>query len=172
MHLSRFCGLAVLVLAGSVEAQERPAPDPCAGLAEDSFEAAVLGCDPAAGSVDHRQPPAVEEVLGPISLNQPVRLSEGLGEGGTDAWMTGPDPEGSHATVRVSRGLSGVENLSGAFITATSGDEGWAVPQVPDGQRPPPGTCRVWFPDRHPGLQRPPTSCDVEVPEGAVLIRG
>ena len=43
---------------------------------------------------------------------------------------------------------------------------------IPNGHLPPPGSCRVWFPDRPPGHQPPPTSCDVEVPAGAVLIRG
>ncbi len=43
---------------------------------------------------------------------------------------------------------------------------------IPAGQYPPPGSCRVWFFDRSPGDQPPPTSCDVRVPSGAVLIRG
>lgn len=43
---------------------------------------------------------------------------------------------------------------------------------IPNGHLPPPGSCRVWYPDRPPGHQPPPTSCSVEVPPGAVLIRG
>ncbi len=30
---------------------------------------------------------------------------------------------------------------------------------VPNGHLPPPGQCRVWYPDRPPGHQPPPTSC-------------
>lgn len=42
---------------------------------------------------------------------------------------------------------------------------------IPKGHRPPPGSCRVWYPDRPAGHQPPPTSCDVRVPKGAVLVR-
>ncbi|HEV2743251.1 MAG TPA: hypothetical protein VGV91_08860 [Rubrobacter sp.] len=44
--------------------------------------------------------------------------------------------------------------------------------KIPNGHRPPPGSCRVWFPDRPPGHQPPPGPCDVDVPAGAVLIVG
>jgi hypothetical protein len=40
---------------------------------------------------------------------------------------------------------------------------------------PPPGKCRIWYPDRPPGQQPPPGDCyDLErhVPPGAWLIRG
>src|SRR3712207_6576922 len=30
---------------------------------------------------------------------------------------------------------------------------------VPNGHLPPPGECRVWYPDRPPGQQPPPTNC-------------
>jgi hypothetical protein len=43
---------------------------------------------------------------------------------------------------------------------------------IPAGHYPPPGSCRVWYPDRPPGHQPPPTSCNVRVPRGAVLIGG
>ena len=46
---------------------------------------------------------------------------------------------------------------------------------VPPGHMPPPGTCRVWFPDRPPGQQPPPGSCNelrFKVPPGAHLVRG
>lgn len=46
---------------------------------------------------------------------------------------------------------------------------------VPPGHLPPPGSCRIWFPDRPPGQQPPPGNCyelERRVPAGAVLIRG
>ncbi len=50
-----------------------------------------------------------------------------------------------------------------------------AASQVPPGHLPPPGQCRVWFPDRPPGQQPPPGPCHQlqwQVPPGAVLVRG
>lgn len=43
---------------------------------------------------------------------------------------------------------------------------------IPRGAMPPPGLCRVWYPDRPPGHQPPPGPCNVHVPRGAVLVRG
>jgi hypothetical protein len=46
---------------------------------------------------------------------------------------------------------------------------------IPPGHLPPPGLCRVWFPDRPPGHQPPPGRCDRlrhQVPPGAILVHG
>jgi hypothetical protein len=46
---------------------------------------------------------------------------------------------------------------------------------VPPGHLPPPGQCRVWYPDRPPGHQPPPGPChqlQYQVPPGAVLVQG
>jgi surface antigen len=46
---------------------------------------------------------------------------------------------------------------------------------VPPGHMPPPGMCRVWYPDRPPGHQPPPGPCNVlivRLPRDAELIRG
>ena len=45
---------------------------------------------------------------------------------------------------------------------------------IPKGHYPPPGECRVWFPDRPAGQQSPPGNCDQlrrRVPAGAWLIQ-
>lgn len=47
--------------------------------------------------------------------------------------------------------------------------------EIPAGHMPPPGECRIWFPDRPPGQQPPPGKCyDLErrVPPGAFLVHG
>ena len=46
---------------------------------------------------------------------------------------------------------------------------------IPPGHMPPPGECRIWFPDLPAGQQPPPGDCrDLRhrVPPGAILIRG
>ncbi|HYG55702.1 MAG TPA: hypothetical protein VD965_10450 [Burkholderiales bacterium] len=46
---------------------------------------------------------------------------------------------------------------------------------IPKGHYPPPGKCRVWYPDRPPGQQPPPGECSElrhRVPPGALLVRG
>ena len=69
--------------------------------------------------------------------------------------------------------------LAGCAAYAEVGpvDYGYVPPRVdvPDGHLPPPGACRIWYPDRPPGHQPPPGPCHVlkyEVPPGAHLIRG
>jgi hypothetical protein len=47
---------------------------------------------------------------------------------------------------------------------------------VPKGHYPPPGECRVWYPNRPPGHQPPPTSCDrlqgIRLEPGAFILHG
>ena len=46
---------------------------------------------------------------------------------------------------------------------------------VPPGHMPPPGDCRIWFPNRPPGHQPPPGPCHAlqyQVPPSAYLVRG
>jgi hypothetical protein len=46
---------------------------------------------------------------------------------------------------------------------------------IPPGHMPPPGECRIWYPDRPPGQQPPPGPCHElrdQVPAGAILVRG
>lgn len=47
--------------------------------------------------------------------------------------------------------------------------------RIPPGHLPPPGACRIWYPDRPPGQQPPPGNChdlQYRVPRGATLVRG
>lgn len=46
---------------------------------------------------------------------------------------------------------------------------------VPPGHMPPPGQCRIWYPERPPGQQPPPGDCRElrhRVPHDAALIYG
>lgn len=46
---------------------------------------------------------------------------------------------------------------------------------IPPGHMPPPGECRIWFPDRPPGQQPAPGNChelQYQVPPGAILVQG
>jgi hypothetical protein len=50
-----------------------------------------------------------------------------------------------------------------------------AQANIPPGHLPPPGECRIWYPDRPPGHQPPPGDCRAlsrRVPPGAELIYG
>lgn len=50
-----------------------------------------------------------------------------------------------------------------------------SVFRIPPGHYPPPGSCRIWFPNRPPGQQPPPGDCDQldrRVPAEAYLVYG
>jgi hypothetical protein len=52
-------------------------------------------------------------------------------------------------------------------------EHGYTTLDIPPGHLPPPGTCRLWYPDRPPGRQPPPESCGhlrAHAPVGAWLI--
>ena len=60
------------------------------------------------------------------------------------------------------------------YVPGPRGAAPAAAPHVPPGHLPPPGSCRIWFPDRPPGHQPPPGPCEVlrgQVPPGAWLIQ-
>lgn len=51
----------------------------------------------------------------------------------------------------------------------------YGQPAIPKGHMPPPGECRIWYPDRPAGQQPPPGDCRKlhrQVPPGAYLIEG
>jgi hypothetical protein len=53
-------------------------------------------------------------------------------------------------------------------------EHGYTHLDIPPGHYPPPGECRIWYPDRPPGDQPPPGNCHqlgTQVPLGAWLIR-
>lgn len=58
---------------------------------------------------------------------------------------------------------------------ATTPNYGRGPAHVPPGHMPPPGQCRIWYPDTPPGHQPPPGPCYKlrhRVPPGAHLIYG
>ena len=72
-------------------------------------------------------------------------------------------------------GLGGCVAYGGAVVEPYPGPYPGRALNIPEGHRPPPGECRIWFPDRPPGQQPPPGSChqlERRVPPGAVLVRG
>ncbi len=88
--------------------------------------------------------------------------------------------------VQVTAYSTGVQYLAGdvAFYNADTGrvlvEPSAHMPtprgrsfKVPKGHLPPPGQCKVWFPERPPGHQPPPGACSelaAEVPLGAWLL--
>jgi hypothetical protein len=70
--------------------------------------------------------------------------------------------------------LTGCVVIDGLMDTAQPSHPS-AHASVPPGHRPPPGKCRIWYPDRPPGHQPKPGDCrelERRVPPGASLIRG
>ena len=69
----------------------------------------------------------------------------------------------------------GRSETHGVVVAEGGGHHGHSAVKVPPGHMPPPGKCRVWFPDRPPGHQPPPGNCSElrhRVPAGAVLVGG
>lgn len=76
--------------------------------------------------------------------------------------------------VRRRGGLGGV---LGRVILPPAGTAGpRQLAGVPRGHYPPPGSCRIWYPNRPPGHQPPPTSCGnlrgVRLEPGAFILHG
>ena len=83
------------------------------------------------------------------------------------------------------RGTVILESEEGRVIIESKGEEPYSegeepyypneVLKIPKGHMPPPGKCRIWYPDLPPGQQPPPGDCKdlkYQVPPGAWLIRG
>jgi len=78
---------------------------------------------------------------------------------------------------RTGRPAGGLGGVLGRVILPRSGTTGpRELAGVPRGHYPPPGSCRVWYPNRPPGQQPPPTSCDrlanVRLEPGAFILHG
>ena len=78
---------------------------------------------------------------------------------------------------RTTRSTGGLGGVLGRVILPRAGTVGpRELAGVPRGHYPPPGECRVWYPNRPPGQQPPPTSCDrlvgVRLDPGAFILHG
>lgn len=79
---------------------------------------------------------------------------------------------------RVPAALAMSAMLTGCAVYAEPQPVYYPAPQgvhIPPGHMPPPGQCRIWYPDRPPGHQPPPGKCgklQYQVPPGAILVRG
>ena len=78
---------------------------------------------------------------------------------------------------RYPRPVGGLGGVLGRVILPRAGTTGpRELAGVPRGQYPPPGECRVWYPNRPPGQQPPPTSCDrlagARLEPGAFILHG
>ncbi|TGD78976.1 hypothetical protein [Hymenobacter wooponensis] len=81
------------------------------------------------------------------------------------------------ADSRNPRTVGGVGGVLGRVILPRPGTPGpRELAGVPKGHYPPPGECRIWYPNRPPGHQPPPTSCDrlvgVRLEPGAFILHG
>ena len=78
---------------------------------------------------------------------------------------------------RYPRPMGGLGGVLGRVILPRAGTVGpRELAGVPRGQYPPPGECRVWYPNRPAGQQPPPTSCDrlagARLEPGAFILHG
>lgn len=67
--------------------------------------------------------------------------------------------------------------ILGRVVLPTAGTSGpRRLEGVPRGHYPPPGECRIWYPNRPPGHQPPPTDCrslvGVRLEPGAFILHG
>lgn len=190
MDFTRFCVIALLTLAASAQAQQLhqwQRPD-CGDLDADSFEAALLECD--------SRTAAGYRGLARTSIEEEVHLTRIEPSSGLSSGRNRSSDRSSHIEIEGNTVLVDLERPTSARAVAdlagttrseivivgaevrelshneSDQDEAVQILEIPNRHLPPPGSCRAWFPDRSLAQQPPPATCDVQTPEGAVLIRG
>jgi hypothetical protein len=72
-------------------------------------------------------------------------------------------------------GIDWVKVICGSESNVNNPPSPESAADIPPGHMPPPGECRIWYPNLPPGQQPPPGNCEQlrnQVPAGAKLIRG
>lgn len=84
--------------------------------------------------------------------------------------------EGPYGSVNINQPRYGYSQPPQSYPQSQKSDRsyfhehGYTELDIPRGHYPPPGECRIWYPDRPAGHQPPPVKCGSSVPASAWLI--
>jgi hypothetical protein len=79
--------------------------------------------------------------------------------------------EGPHGSINIDQPRYGEYHQTRQGGGSYFHEHGYTQLNIPKGHYPPPGECRIWYPDRPAGQQPPPVQCGRPVPPGAWLIQ-
>lgn len=188
MRLAIVCGTAMLAFGPFAEAQgvQSWTPPDCASVEAGSLEAALMDCELSSRPlrdtvVDEDRPSVPGATLADERFDAEPDDGSRMAPDGTHGHAVNEPLE--QGNVHPTEGTQTIRPSFEALQTEKDKPERFkqedrrgkkdetAGLEIPNGHRPPPGFCRVWYPNRPAGHQPPPTSCDVDVPRGAVLVR-